>query len=477
MKLPIIGGAYELPSQDINNQKCINYMVQSGGPEGSAREALVPTPGLKLLIDTAGVQVRGMTVFDGVVYVVVDDTLFELTINTSAKTATKTSRGTLLDSTGFISMKRNPSQIFIADGVNSYTYTPGTTTFAQINDGDFDGAITVAFIGSYFLYNEPNSAIVSATAQNDGTSVNALDFITAEANPDDVVGVAALRNELWVFGEESIEVFYNAANAVGFPFSKRLGADISQGCSAVGSIVEHADQLFWLDDRGYILTNNGYTPVPIGTEALHADIASYSTTSDAKAFGYNDELGQQFYLITFPTAKKTWAYSLETKTWHERAHYTLGTDTFEHVLFHNHVNVSRLDIVGAENSGKIYVMSHDYRDDAGDPIHRIRVTQHHSAEYELIGIDELEVHMETGKGTVTGLGSDPQIQMRYSTDGGYTWSNSLNRSMGKLGEYSERVRWTRLGTAREFTFEFRVVEPIDFSIISASVKTNGPFQA
>ncbi len=62
-------------------------------------------------------------------------------------------------------------------------------------------------------------------------------------------------------------------------------------------------------------------------------------------------------------------------------------------------------------------------------------------------------------------GNDPYISMRYSNDGGHTWSNELVRSMGQIGEYNKSITWNRLGVAREWMFEFLISDPVAFSII------------
>ena len=42
-------------------------------------------------------------------------------------------------------------------------------------------------------------------------------------------------------------------------------------------------------------------------------------------------------------------------------------------------------------------------------------------------------------------GADPQVMLRWSDDGGHTWSNEHWAKMGKIGQYFSRVLWRRLG--------------------------------
>ena len=67
--------------------------------------------------------------------------------------------------------------------------------------------------------------------------------------------------------------------------------------------------------------------------------------------------------------------------------------------------------------------------------------------------------METGVGLASGQGSNPQVMLRVSRDGGHSWSSTLTAALGKVGEYARRVLWRRLGRSRDFTFELSVSDP------------------
>lgn len=470
MKFPITGPAYEHASQDVNNQRSVNFYVSSGGPEGRSPAALMPTPGLKEVIDLSGSNVRALMKFDSRIYAVMDSTLYEIIYDESAQTATSVTIGTIGSAEGQLLWDRNPTQIMIADSEKGYILTPSTNTLAEITDADFTGASTLTFFDSYFVYNTPNASTMFSTASNDGSTISALDVATAEGRSDKLVAVINDKRELWAFGEDTVEIWYNAANTTGFPFSRREGAFLDLGCAAALSVIQFNNSLVWLDRRGFILMADGYGAKVISSEAISKEIRSYAETSDAWAFQFTDR-GNLFYVITFPTAKKTWAYNAANGTWCEMAYWT-GSE-FEHHLANCHLRFNQSDLVGDRKSGKIYVLDANTYKDGSDTIHRLRSTQFINQEFHQFGVNCLEVHLESGKALSTGTGSDPQIMMRYSNDGGYVWSYEMARSMGKIGEYSKRVRWNRLGTAREWLFEFRITDPIGFSIIDASLDLEG----
>ena len=472
MIITLPGQSYEHPSQDANYQRSINLFPSPTGDD-KIKLTQLHTAGLKTLVDLVGDEVRAIIPFDDKLYVVVDSSVHLVTIAADKESATSSVVGTLVSFTGRIDWARNPTQVMLVDGSTAgYIITASTNTVAVIADSDFTGGTTVDFIDSYFVYNTPGAATMFSTDSNDGTTINALNVATAEASPDRLKAIIAHKREIWAFGEDTTEVWYNAANAVGFPFSARDGAVVDQGISAAQSVVRIDNTLLWLDDRRFVVQAEGYNIRVISTNAISAKIQAYDTVSDAIAFSYDDR-GHNFYQLTFPTEGKTWVYDLTTQMWHEKSYRDPDVDMDTRHLANCFHRFNGLDLVGAFNSGKLYKMSRDYLDDDGAPIVRTKTTSHSSNELKQFGINSLELHAEAGKGTVSGTGSDPQIMMRYSHDGGYSWSNSLPRSLGKLGEYGKRIRWNRLGSGREWIFEFTTVDPIPLSLMELYAEVDG----
>ena len=124
---------------------------------------------------------------------------------------------------GPVSIADNGTQIFFACNGPSYIYNNSTLVFKQINDPDFPGAVTVGYLDGYFVFNEPNSQRVWVTQLLDGTSVDPLDFASAEGSPDGLVCINIDHREAWLFGTTSVEVWYNAGSA-DFPLQRIQGA-------------------------------------------------------------------------------------------------------------------------------------------------------------------------------------------------------------------------------------------------------------
>lgn len=479
MQFPLVGPAYEHPSIDVNNQRCLNMFLFSSGPEGRGNGALLPTSGLELLTDISGLETRALNTFFDVTYSVVDNKVYKVEINELTEVATVTEIGTIGTSTGTVYAAANPTQIIWVDGSSEgYIYTPGTDTFEAITPTapDFPGGGQVVFIDGYFVVNKPDSGQFFFSALNDGLSWSAADVATAESSTDNIVGLGVSRGELWIFGQDTIEIWYNAGNPTGAPFSPRDGLEIQIGCGSADSIIEIDDLLIWLDNRGFIVqssvspylrdNNSGYQLNIVSTEALTAEILSYLRRDDAIGMTYNDR-GHLMYQVSFPTVKKTWVFDYTSRVWHERSYYNEFDGAQEHHLTQFHTEFKQLNVAAGIRDGKIYLSKSTVYDDDGVAIYRIRTTppEYEKEEQRLVGIDHVELRVESGLANQSGEGSDPKISMRYSDNGGHTWSFSLQRSMGKVGEYAKRIRWNRLGIASEWVFEFTIVEPIDFSLI------------
>lgn len=490
MKLSIIGPAYQDKISNINNQRCVNMYPSSAGVSGRGEEVvkdttatLVPTAGLSLLTDLTGVEVRSVAAIGSYVYAVVDAIVYKLTVNRATETVeTTTTLGTLDTSTGTVKVASNPTQIVWVDGsATGYIYTPGTGVFATINslDADFPGATNIAFLDSYFVVSEPNTGKIYTSAGNDGASWDPADVATAESGTDNIVALAVSKGELWVLGERTTEIWYDAGNATGIPLSPRTGLELQIGCGAANSVVQLDDLIIWLDNRGYIVqsnvspfvrnNNSGYDIKIVSTESLSADILSYSTTSDAIAFAYNDR-GHLMYQITFPTARKTWVYDYILKVWHERTWYNEIEDREEHHLVQYYTQYGNLHLGAGIRNGKIYLMKPDVYTDNGVAIRRRRTTSplYDPNQSSVLSVDSVTVKVATPK---IAQSIEPQIMLRYSTDGGHTWSNELMRSIGKVGEYAKRITWNRLGTGIEWVFEFVITDAFSFSILDAFLQT------
>lgn len=122
------------------------------------------------------------------------------------------------------------------------------------------------------------------------------------------------------------------------------------------------------------------------------------------------------------------------------------------------------------DSGRIYHMSQLYNTDDGCDIRRLRISPHFSYENRPFTINYLELKVETGTAEDGDDDqADPYVSMRYSRNGGKSWSFERTRSLGKLGEHELTLKWDQLGAMKQFTCE--MVDTSNVSFVDAYIKT------
>lgn len=473
MKTPILGSSYVARSVNAADNRMINLFPEIV-PEGGKEAAFLSRcPGLEFLQTVGTGPIRGLWAHqtNGTdFYVVSGVQVFKL----SGLTATPTLLGTV-SGTGPVSIADNGTQIFFACNGPSYIYNEVTNVFQQITDPDFPGALTVGYLDGYFVFTEPNSQRVWVTSIFEGTQIDALDFASAEGSPDGLVGLIVDHREAWLFGTDSVEVWYDAGLA-DFPLTRIQGAFNEIGCVATFSIAKLDNGLFWLGTdargQGIVYRANGYTGTRVSTHAVEYAIAQYGNLADAIAYTYQQE-GHAFYVLTFPTGNATWVYDVATGAWHERAGWDNGA--FMRHRSNCQCNFGGNIIVGDYENGNIYRFNLDVFADNGGIQKWLRSwralptgqndlkrTAHHS----------LQLDCQSGVGLNLGQGSDPQVVLRWSDDGGHTWSNEHWASLGKIGQYFHRVFWRRLGMTmklRDRVYEVSGTDPVKIAIVGAEL--------
>lgn len=455
MDIPLIGGAYEYRSKNINAQECMNLFVfidQEGGNPAS----LVKTPGSKLFCDLGNfAEVRGLWKFGSYLFAVCGNTLYRINSN-----GNKTTIGTIGTSNGPVSMADNGTQLMIVDGSNTgYLCTSGA--LAAISDEDFPGANLVVFADGYFIIDQPQTDYFWISALYDGDSWDALDVGSSETLPDLIKSLIVDHRELVVFNEEVTEPFDNTGDA-DFPYSRIDNALMEMGCGSAFSPAKNDNTIFWHNDREQIVRAEGYIPKIISTRQIEYQISKYSKTDDAKGFTMVIE-GQSFYCLTFPTQKATWLYNAATGL---MANWTSYPD-FKRHRANCYAKFGRKHIIGDYENGRLYELDIDTNTDNDEYIKRVRSTALIRGQNgKAIVYPRLELWFEGGVGLATGQGSDPKVSLEWSDDGGHTWSNQHWGDLGKIGVRTNRFVWTQLGRSPERIFRFTITDPVDISLIS-----------
>ena len=503
MKSPILGGAYVARSINEADNRMVNLFPEITADGGKEAAYLMRAPGLTEFVSVGTGPVRGMWTYNDQAYVVSGDFLYQIYEN-----GTSTKIGTI-EGTGPVSIADNGTQMFIAANPKGYIFNQKTNELAPISDIDFPGSKMVGFLDGYFVFSEPDSQRFWITSLYEGTQIDPLDFASAEGSPDGLVSLYCDHRELWLFGAQSVEVWYNAGTP-DFPFQRIQGAFNEVGCAATYSVAKLDNTLFWLgaDARGYgvVYRANGYNAQRVSTHAVEYSIQGWGNISDAVAFTYQQD-GHAFYVINFPTLNRTWVYDVATGAWHERAGFKDGS----FIRYRPNCQMVWKDMimVGDFENGKIYTLDLDYYSDGSQPqkwlrswralptgTNNLKRTAHHSLQLDCetgVGLegynytDTQDILCQNGPALLCEngfalilqqqtlpytLGADPQVMLRWSDDGGHTWSNEYWRSMGRVGQYGYRTIWRRLGMTvklRDRVYEVSGTDPVKIAIMGAEL--------
>lgn len=465
------GPSYEAPSIYQNAQETINWRMeidQTKQPGERGYMALYPTPGLVLKCTPEVAEVRALQAMPGgaVCLAIVGSGLYSIDSSFVA-----TLKGRLATNSGPVQITTNSLSAYFGDGANRYSYdlTTGVLTTIASTDGAFTGADRCDIVDNFIVYNRPGTQQWGATSALSTTSP-ALSFSSKDGAPDNLVALFVQDRQVHLLGEQTKEVWINAG-LFPFPFQRIPGTNTQHGLAAKNSLSRLGNTFAYVsrDDRGQgiIVVAEGYAVRQISTHAVTNTLLGVNI-SDAVAYTYQME-SHECYVVSFPSIDLTWVYDLATQLWHK----WLSVDSFN--TYHRHrSNCSTLFqglvLVGDYANGKIYALDQNVYTEDGAVIRRLRRCPHLVVDFNQVYYEALQLQFQPGVGLVTGQGSNPQAMLRWSKDGGSTWSSEHWTGIGMIGRYRNRAIWRRLGLSRDRVFEVVVTDPVKAVIISANLE-------
>ena len=474
-----VGGSYEAPSIYQDAQECINWYCETDPTkqEGArGRTALYPTPGLVEVAQLQSGEVRGMRALSGESILLVAAGNGVYTID-SAMTAVLV--GTLNSNSGPVVITDNvmTSQgltAYLVDGSARYIWVAATNTFTELtSDGLWAAASSCDVVDNYVCYNQPGTQNWAVTDLGSPYSTT-LFYGTKDSAPDNLQRVFVDHRQVYLFGDTTTEVWVDTGGGgppiAFFPFERISGTTMQHGIAGIHTAARFGDSIAFVskDARGQatVATLNGYQLVRISTHAVEHTLAT-ADLSSALAYTYRQE-GHEFYVLNVPSINVTWVYDLATSLWHKWLSYENGAYQRHRsncAAFFNGDNY-----VGDYENGKVYRLDQAVYSDNGVAVRRLRRCPHLVTDLQRQYFDELQIQFQPGVGLVSGQGSDPQAMLRWSNDGGSTWSSEHWVSIGAIGQYRNRAIWRRLGMARDRVFEVVVSDPVYAAVISANLK-------
>lgn len=468
MRIAWVGQSAEAKSANVSNIRLVNaYAEIVEHKQGKTALSIYGTPGLTVFAVAPGAgQIRGLfTAANGRCFVVQADGFYEVT-----STGSVSLRGTLLTVAGPVVMEENGQTLMLVDGTYGYTFTYLTNTYLQILDPDFPGSNRVSFLDGYLVFPVPNTQRFMWTDLL-STVIDPLSFASAEGAPDKLVSQLVARRELWNFGERSTEIWFSTGDSEN-PFARIPGAFIQQGCAAPHSVARVAETVVWLsqNEEGHRLVMQavGHNPQRVSTHAVEQAIQRYARVDDAMAWTQQLE-GHLVYWLTFPAADATWCLDATTGLWHERGARHPETGWLGRHRANCFTFAFGRALVGDYVNGYVYTLDPETYSDAGQALvlEAVLPPLYDGEGSRRLEQTWLQVDCETGVGLDSGLepGTDPQMMLTLSDDGGHTWSGALYRSLGKIGQTHATVEWRRLGTSTDRRCKLVISDPVKRAIV------------
>jgi hypothetical protein len=454
MTLALPFHSYRLRSKKSAQTRLLNCYAVQAPQEGRSPLAIQGMAGIRSFATITPSPQRAAIQFGGVLYSVAGSTFYSVSSG-----GVETSIGTV-SASGSVDIAKNSTQIAILVEPDLWVYESGALT--QVTDADFTsrGAKKMAVLNNFGGFVEPDSGRFFICDLEDFTVYDALDFATAEAIPDNLVSIESNQNQFVLFGEETIEI-WELIGGTGFPFARVSNGFVENGCIGKDATCTADNTCWWMDQDRIFRRLSGITPQRVSTDGVEQQWQDYATVSDCRVFSYIHD-GHTFVVVTFPAEGATWVYDINTGEWHERESY--GYDHWRAAWV---VKCYGKTLVGDTQSGNIGEIHSTTYSEWGDILNREATTGCTYAENRWAFFDRLELDMEVGRGLESGQGSDPQVMLDVSDNGGIDFRALPNRSLGTTGQYRKTIHWDGMGRSRERVHRIRVTDPVPFIINAA----------
>jgi hypothetical protein len=337
------------------------------------------------------------------------------------------------------------TSLLIATGGNFWRSDGATVALQAFPD---DAAVqSVAYLGGYAFAIRANSRRIYYTL--DPTTWDGLDYVSAEQSSDYGVGLMVVIDQLWVFCDRHIEIFFLTGDADA-PIQRVQGRVFDKGAVSRESIQKFDNTVAWLANDGVVYRGDN-TPVRISDHGIEEAVKLGTEAPRAMVFPW---VGHLFYVLNLGNA--TYAFDAATAQWHELASY--GHDAFR-------AWTTAGDLFGDLYDGTLWTLADDVFLDDGQPMQR----EFSMIVQERAFIDRIDLDMGTGAPSA-GI-----IEMRKSRDGGNTWGVWQQVSTGAPGEYRKGISFRSQGLSDRagLVFHFRISDDVPSRISQIKVNDTG----
>lgn len=446
-KYQITGGYYQSQSIEASAQECINFYPQPLITKGALNDdSLLNTPGIQLFSNVGTEGSRGLYLFNDELYSFNGTTVYKISELGAVNVIG------IIDAGERVSVADNGVVMTIVVPETGNGWFSDGSTVEPITDLDFAKPVRfVTYIDGTFTYvNDTEIFVGSVVNVNDGKDFEALDFGTAEIDPDPILSIRNIRNQLTAIGRHTIEVFGNAGDE-GFPFQRITGANVGKGTASRFGFTEFNDGYVYVGSNRqegnsvwYAIDN---VRSKISTAPIDIIIGGLTKTEkeNITLFTYSDG-GNFFVCMELPTT--TFVYDLtaslvqKVPIWHERKSFNNTTKW----RITDSIEAYGKTMVADSTNGNIGFFNINIATEFDEIPFRTATGAYLDNEGIALFIDELELVGRAGVGDTHDVANaNPQVFLSWSDDGGHMFTTPTSKGMGLKGQYNIRPIWRRLG--------------------------------
>lgn len=446
MQIPILNGIYADSTPELRTSYPVN-MVPVPKQSGISNGFLRPGDGIVANGTGPGTD-RGGINWNGICYRVMGTNLVSIT-SSGAVTVLGDVGG---PTTELVTMDYSFELLAIASGGRLYFWNPATNTLTQNIDPDLGVVLDVVWVDGYFMTTDGEFLIV--TDLTDPLQVNPLKYGSSEVDPDPVVALIKLRNEVYALNSNTIEVFDNVGGEL-FPFARIDGAQVQKGCLGTQACCIYLERIAFLgggrNEAPGIYIGAAATTQKISTQEIDNLLLTYTEAQlvTTKLEARNDKNHQHLY-VHLPD--RTIVYDASaSEALGEQVWFTLTSTVVGFTQYRARNLVWCYDkwLVGDPQSSAIGYLVQDTGHHWGQQVRWEFGTMIAYNEGNGAIFNRLELVSLTGSVT---LGTNPQISTSYSVDG-LAWSQDRSISVGTKGDTAKRLAWFQQGRMKNWRIQ------------------------
>ena len=255
------------------------------------------------------------------------------------------------------------------------------------------------------------------------------------------------------------------------PFEAVSGIIVPYGCEAPDSLANSSDHMFFLGKGrngklAVISIDRGFNYNAVSDKGPTFTIQDYESPDDAEAYCYQLE-NKEFYVISFTKANKTWQYDIELGVWTE-----LEYNNADRHLSQYHTAFNNKNLITSTKDANIYSLDKDTLTDNSTVIVRKLRTPVLNDSFNIQFIDQLICNFANNTILHSGDGSEPVVMLRMSNDGGYSFHSARHKTIGKVGEYKYKTRWTRVAHGDRIVLDITISDPAPITLLGTYVNVS-----